>query len=906
MDFLVILVGFIAILMAMNARKGVASLQLQIGSLLVRFNHLEDQLERLLSRYPDDEAPQTQVSETPVPAAPAPPRDAEISQPELPPAAAQPTSEPTVPWVPAAPAAPATSLEEQLGTRWAVWVGGVALALGGLLLVRYSIEQGIFGPGVRVALGAVFSLALVAAGEWFRRSERGLPIETIPAAHVPSVLTAAGTASAFGTVYAAHALYDFIGPAAAFGLLGIIGIATMLAAALHGPALAGLGLAGALAVPMLMSSQQPSPWPLVIYLIVVAAAACALARLRRWLWLAVAVVAGALLWGLALMSQVKLGLAGDWTSALFVHTAVQLALAAAFVALEPHLATPDESALPDWIATGVLATLSVLAVLAVAAGRFDAQWIVFAAVAMAILAGTAWRSAPGAAGAALAGLVALGAIAAWPALNALPEPRLLAPAVAEVLRIPDNVSSFLIFAAVSSLAVGLLATLRLERGRVLPETTAALYALAAIVPSLLALILAYLRVTQFDRSIPFALFSVVLAADFYLGAHRFGSLAEPARTDATRLATGAFAAGVAAATTLAFVTVLDRGYLTVAFAVTALTTAIAAERYRVPLLRLVVAALGLIVLVRLAWDPRIMGAEVGAVPVFNWLLLGYGVPAVAFLAAGFVLKRERPDFAAQLCDALGVLFAGLLVFFEIRHALNGGDPLANASGHVEQGLFALMSLGFAYVLMRLDLGRANPVFRFASLAFGVASAVFIVFGLGIIENPLLNSEPVRGVPVFSTLMLAYLLPGLAAVLLARASRGLRPVWYVTGAAVLAMLLLFGYVTLEVRHLFQGDLIAIWKPTSAPEIWSYSAAWLVLGLIFLAYGIVRGTREPRLASAALVFLSVIKVFLYDLTGTGGLWRALSVICLGVVLIGIGLAYQKLIFARLQAAPPPTGT
>ena len=45
-----------------------------------------------------------------------------------------------------------------------------------------------------------------------------------------------------------------------------------------------------------------------------------------------------------------------------------------------------------------------------------------------------------------------------------------------------------------------------------------------MVPSLLALVLAYLRVTQFDRSIPFALFSVVLAADFYLAAHR------PART----------------------------------------------------------------------------------------------------------------------------------------------------------------------------------------------------------------------------------------------------------------------------------------------------------------------------------------------------------------------------------------
>ena len=43
---------------------------------------------------------------------------------------------------------------------------------------------------------------------------------------------------------------------------------------------------------------------------------------------------------------------------------------------------------------------------------------------------------------------------------------------------------------------------------------------------------------------------------------------------ATGLAIGAFASGVAAAMTLAFVMTLDRGYLTVAFAVTALTTSV--------------------------------------------------------------------------------------------------------------------------------------------------------------------------------------------------------------------------------------------------------------------------------------------------------------------------------------------
>jgi uncharacterized membrane protein len=800
---------------------------------------------------------------------------------------------------------PATTLEERLGTRWAVWLGGGALALGGVLLVRYSIEQGLFGPGVRVALGALLSLTLVAIGEWFRRSERSLPVETIPAAHVPSVLTAAGTATGFATVYAAHALYGFIGPAAAFVLLGLIGIATMVAAALHGPALAGLGLAGSLVVPMLVSSAEPSPWPLVTYLGVVAAAALALARVRRWLWLASAVVAGAVAWGFALLGPAGSG-AGAWSAALFVHVAIQLALAAACMALEPHLATPDDEAAPDWIAAIALAALTVLAVLALGATRFDAQWGTFATVVMAILALTAWRSAPAAAAAVLAGVVALGAIMAWPGLQAPPDPSLLAPAMAGVLRLPDNVSAFLVFAATSTLAVAALATLRLWRGPALPISTAGLYALAGIAPPLLALVLAYLRVTQFDRSISFAAFAVVLGAMFYLVAHRFANLPSAQQSLLTRLGVGTYAAAATACATLTFVMVLDRGYLTVAFAVTALTTSVFAVVHRIALLRYVVAALGFIVLGRLAWDPRIMGADLGTVPIFNWLLLGYGVPALAFLAAANVLRREREDLAVRICDALGVLFAGLLVFFQIRHALNGGNPLASTSNHVEQGLFALMSIAFAYILMRLDLGRHNPVFRFASLAFGVLSAVFIVFGLGITANPLLNIERILGVPLLSSLLLAYLLPGIAAALLARASRGIRPRWYVLGAAVLAILLVFAYVTLEVRHAFQGPVITLLAPAGAAEVWSYSAAWLALGLVFLAYGVWRGSREARLASAALVVISVIKVAFYDLTGITGLWRALSVIVLGAVLIGIGLVYQRLIFAKPRALEQGSGS
>ena len=135
-----------------------------------------------------------------------------------------------------------------------------------------------------------------------------------------------------------------------------------------------------------------------------------------------------------------------------------------------------------------------------------------------------------------------------------------------------------------------------------------------------------------------------------------------------------------------------------------------------------------------------------------------------------------------------------------------------------------------------------------------------------------------------------------ALFVARHARFTRPAWYATAAGVLAIVLIISYVTLEVRHAFQGANIDLALPTSDAELWAYSAAWLVLGIAFLAYGIWRGSREARYASAALVTLATLKVFTYDLADVEGIWRALSFICLGAVLIGIGFVYQRIIFAR----------
>ena len=174
----------------------------------------------------------------------------------------------------------------------------MALALGGIFLVRYTIQQGLIGPGVRILLGALLALVLVAAGEWTRRKENLSGLPGLPSAHIPSILTAAGTTVAYATVYAAYALYGFLPPPAAFVLLGIVALLTLAAALLHGPALAGLGVIGAYLAPMLVRSAKPDYWALYIYIAVVTAAAFALARMRLWRWLAIAAIVLSALWTL--------------------------------------------------------------------------------------------------------------------------------------------------------------------------------------------------------------------------------------------------------------------------------------------------------------------------------------------------------------------------------------------------------------------------------------------------------------------------------------------------------------------------------------------------------------------------------------------------------------------------------
>ncbi len=72
----------------------------------------------------------------------------------------------------------------------------------------------------------------------------------------------------------------------------------------------------------------------------------------------------------------------------------------------------------------------------------------------------------------------------------------------------------------------------------------------------------------------------------------------------------------------------------------------------------------------------------------------------------------------------------------------------------------------------------------------------------------------------------------------------------------------------------------------------SAFWSLTGLAGIVYGLVRAQRAARLAGLALLGLAVAKVFVFDLSQLDSIYRVLSFLALGLLLLAGAFAYQRL--------------
>lgn len=879
-----------ALLLVLGLRGRVAMLEARVAHLAAR---LDTSGEVASPATAEPVAPTVEPIVAPVaeaepePAAPVEPESAFAAEAvEAPPAATTPT--------PAPAAAP--SLEERIGTRWAVWVGGLALAFGLVFLVQYSIEQGVFGPGARLLFGAALASAAIAAGEWLRRRDgaHGF-LAAFPTAHVPAILTAAGATGLFADVWAAHAVFGFLGSGAAFLALGVVALATMAAALVHGPWLGVLGILGAYGAPMLVHSTDPNPEALAGFLLVVTAAAFGVARLRLWRSVAATALVLALLWGVAFVDLFRPLAFAEIALAFYALGLFGLVAGVLVLSLDERWDVAIDEPLDRFGQTALVAT-SALVLVAFDRGAGSLGTFVLLADLVG-LAALAWFVPAVVPSIAVAGVVAILAatMQGLDVVSSLVNDTFAVGTDGLVALRPRVIASFLELHG--AIGLGLLAVGFLGARRATPKAdrSSGWFALAGTAGPLLLLVVIWGRVAAFETHFGFAAGAVLLAVGFVAATLRL-SLRE---SDERRsLAVAIYAVGAIAALGTGAAIALERAALTVALALMIPAIAWVWRLRPIGALRVATAVVGCVVLARLGHDPAIT-RDVGTTPIFNALLLGYGVPAAGTLWAAWVYRGSAADLWRSIVEGLALIFVGLLALIEIRHIANGGDLYAHRLGVVEIGLDVTVAFLLSAGAQRAAGRLGSRFVDVASIGLSLATVVVAVVGLLALENPVLTGRAVG--PVFGgALLFGYALPALAAGLAARLARGAgRPGWYVATLAGTAYVLGFAWVTLLVRRAFQGEILT--GRESDAEMWAYSAVWLGYGVATLVVGLVLGSKPVRLLSGLVVTLTAAKVFLVDLSDVTGVWRAFSFIGLGLVLIGIALVYQRFLFGGPKTTP-----
>jgi len=790
------------------------------------------------------------------------------------------------------------SWELLFGARGFVWIGGLSIALAGAFFVKYSLDEGLISPALRIALALLFGFILLVAGEWMRSRSTS----------IAQALIAAGFADLFASLFAAHALYDLIPAAEDFLLLGAVTAGGILAALRHGPFVGLVGIAGGFLTPALVNSNEPHPTALFVFLFLILFGALVLWRRRRWWYVAALGLVGSLGW-------IWLMVALNW--------------------IETDNSRLGEIQLPVF----------VIAISALLIWTFDARVALWGRVGPLMTPLTLIERAIDIGGCLLATLF----LAAWLAnggYNLLDWTALLVLMTLHLLggRIyaKRDVIGFGCAALVlATLAIMPLST-RLYVGDTLVNRETDIIALSVVLGILLSIggysisfgsrqpvrwsglsvlscvalfAIAYIDFRDRELWLSWPLLSVLLAGLHLVFAERLfnrrgSDLPYRASFALHCLAVIGF---IAAAIPLQ----VGNGWIAVIWSLMLPAVIWISDRLQEVWLRRVVwvAVPGILIALLLS------GFPVSDRPILNWLLYGIGIPFLSFVACGWLLRQQESAMPAAenrglllLVDLTAAFLGFLLVSLEVRQFFHGTQMVSANLSLTEVVTLGVLWLLASYVIIRVALQRDEVKLIWAALLLAILGGCAIVFGPLLFLNPLFNAIDVGKTPIFNKALYAYLAPLLSCLLLLRGFDRARAV--IAGNAdlvgnITAMRLILGAVAIVTgfvgvsilnRQLFAGAIVA-WPSGSFlgdlkndAELYGYSLAWLLYGAALILLAIFVDSRPLRHAAAGVILLAILKVFLIDAAGLTGLYRVASFLGLGLCLMVLGYLYQRFVLVR----------
>jgi uncharacterized membrane protein len=340
-----------------------------------------------------------------------------------------------------------------------------------------------------------------------------------------------------------------------------------------------------------------------------------------------------------------------------------------------------------------------------------------------------------------------------------------------------------------------------------------------------------------------------------------------------------------------------------------------------------VAAATLPLLVALAVVPRGSGHAA-------WVAGACGIAAaLAVVSALILLPRSSRPVATALLAAAGTVpllavsavagrvtsasSAGVLAAVLLAIVLVG-DRLPNMTGAVRQiwsalsAVAALIAVAVAFdgpvaapLLLAMAAvvavaGRSSTVARWSAMAFGVVGALYY---LGYAPPEMLTTATSSTTPVaVSTLIASLLLVGCAVAItwswIGKTDDVIRLGW--SAVALIGMYAITMF-TVTAGVLFGGEEYGFFAGHVAATI-----CWIGLaaGVFRYAAKLPRDERSvPIGAGMALVAAAMAKLFLFDLGTLDGIFRVVVFIVVGLVLLGMGAGYARLLAQQDQQEQQP---
>jgi hypothetical protein len=819
----------------------------------------------------------------------------------------------------AAPPPREWDLSDLAGAQVLAWAGGIVTLLGVIFFFVLAVGRGWIGPDARVVCGAVASAIVFGAGFWLRRRFE----ET----YASLAAVGAGIAGGYATLAAATALYDIVPNFLA--LLLAAGIATAaLAVAISWSAelVAALGLVGAIAAPALLAAEGGLTASGTGFAAIMTAAAAVVGVRMRWHWLLASAAFASAPQIVALI--IDAGRLDGGAIAL----AIVFALLYLATGIADQLAHRDDALQP-------LPTMFVLASIGVtwlaAAQLFGPAGGTAAGVALLVAAATfgsiavaLWLRAQRELGT-LLGTIALAAAAVGVA-NILSGPNLAYTFAAEGIvlafaarqvreaRLQLAALGYLVLAAGHALIFDAPPDTLFDvarhpasgAGALAATTVAALLVLYTSrddwnetsergVLSFLAPVVTSLREHQRELRIVNACVAALFAIDTV-------SLV------VVELFEDAWGAGGITAP-------FHRGHVAVTalWSVAGLTATVLATRRGSATARVIAFAwLGVTALKVASYD----GSQLVGI-AFS---LSFIAIASALLLAGYLrelLDRERttPSVETYLSVAGAVAFAiaALHPVETQRQAGLGLLAIALVLGAFAASVFTQArlrdlctllwapALTLAAVAAGLLLGGA-----WLTLAWATGAAAVAVLAVYAKEDRFFAAS-LGYLVVTAGSAFMHAPPSQLVVARAHPAHGLVGILLLTGAILVFAwgIRKLGEEWLEISLWVSGGLLVYAASLGILELsvrvstaslhtdfqrghTGVSALWGALGLVFLYIGLTRGKRALRLAGFVLLGVSLVKLFLYDLSQLSSITRALSFLAVGAVLLLAGFFLQKL--------------